>query len=125
MEYNLNENACQEAYVIVTYLLENGEIVVPQKIMDVLEKNRNINHSFDINDIENRTLHPDTEKILTEIYIECIASQSEIKKINKSVKMLQQTITNDMYKSNEVSLATLSWGDKLKSIFLSPIKIKT
>ena len=124
MGYYFNENACQEAYTIVNYLIETSNIVVPQKIMSVLEIGRNINHSFDLNDISKRELHPDTEKILTEIYMECIATQSEKNKINKAIKTLNSTIASSNTKTQSTSIATVSWGDKFRQKLFSPVKIK-
>ena len=124
MEYNFNENAYQEAYEIINFLVDAGEIVVPQKTLDVLEKGRNINHSFNLNDINRKTLHPDTEKILTSVYLECIATNKEKSKINKAVKVLRKTIIQEEGVKPVTSLATITWSDKIRAKLMQPVKIK-
>lgn len=120
MDDKYSSNAYTQAYVIVNYLLEMGEIIVPENLIKTLEDKRNIEYKFDLNDLKNIQLHPDTEKILTIVYLECIANSDEKKKIIKSIKYLRKTIIKeDLDKENSIEclpmdVNSLKWIDKIK-----------
>lgn len=122
MDERYDKNACQEAYVIVNFLVENGEIVVSQDLIEFLENNRNTEYKFDLNDINNRELLLDTEKILAKVYIECIATKSEKAKIIKSLKTLHKTILKEDYVEKNTGLSVLRFRDKLKQRLFSTSK---
>ncbi len=123
MASNFNKDACQEAYEIVNFLLQRGEIVVPNKIMDVLENNRNTNHKFDLNDIQHIKLHPETELILTAVYIECMTTEAEKNKISKAVSTLQSVITKKESSPVEMGLTTITFMQKLRAKLRETIKV--
>lgn len=121
MKENFNKDAYTQAYIIVKFLLEIGEIVVPENLLNVLEKRRNINYQFDLNDIKNIQLNPDTEKILTIVYIECIANHDDRNKIKKATKTLRKIIINEEEKDEKINkkllpvdINSLKWNEKIK-----------
>lgn len=117
-----NANAYKQAYVISNFLIDNGEIVMPQDLLDVLESRMNKEYYFDINDINKIELLPDTEKILTQIYLECLASAKEKEKIFKLTKELKKIILDEEETSNVEKSLMLADLTGLK--FFEKIRIK-
>ena len=119
MNKEFDKNAYAQSYVIVNFLLKIGEIVVPERLMNVIDSRRNKNYKFDINDLNKIEILPDTEKILTEIFVECIANKEEKEKIDFFVANLRKLIINEQIeesKDNELplNLATLNLAEKFK-----------
>ena len=120
MENNFDKNAYTQTYVIVNYLLQTGEIVVPEKMINELESKRNTNYKFNINDINKISILPDTEKLLTYVFLECVANSEEKKQINLLVSNLRKIIINeDIEKQIQqnalpMNLTTLKWSEKFK-----------
>ena len=81
MEAIYDAKAYKQAYVISNFLIDTGEIVMTQKLLDTLEARMDKDYYFDMNDINNIELLPDTEKILTQIYLECLAPAKEKEKM--------------------------------------------
>lgn len=123
MQEIYDANAYKQAYIISNFLIDNGEIVMEQKLLDTLEKRMNKDYYFDMNDINNIELLPDTEKILTQIYLECLASAKEKEKIFKLTKELKKIILNEDNKNaNEQKSLILADLTGLK--FFEKIRIK-
>ena len=120
MEKDFDKDAYAQSYVIINYLLKTGEIVVPEKLMNKLECNKNPEYKFNINDINKISILPDTEKILTYAFLECMISAKEKQQINSLVSNLRSLIINE--KNEEIikedalpiDLATLKWSEKFK-----------
>lgn len=119
MAKEYDKNAYAQSYVIVNYLLELGEIIVPDKLMNILENKRNKNYKYDINDLNQIELLPDTEKILTEVFLECLVNKEEKKEIENSVANLRKLIINEQIEVQEennlpLNLATLKLTERFK-----------
>ena len=123
MQEIYDAKAYKQAYIISNFLIDNGEIVMEQKLLDTLENRMNKDYYFDMNDINNIDLLPDTEKILTQIYLECLASDKEKEKIFKLTKELKKIILNEDNKNaNEQKSLILADLTGLK--FFEKIRIK-
>ena len=119
MDMEFNKNACAQGYVIINYLMQTGEIVVSEKLMNYLEINRNKDYNYSINDLNTIKLLPDTEKILTEVYLESIATAEERETITELVSRLKEIIKNEPIEEVQTSLAPMSmtelkWSEKFK-----------
>lgn len=123
MEAIYDAKAYKQAYVISNFLIDTGEIVMTQKLLDTLEARMDKDYYFDMNDINNIELLPDTEKILTQIYLECLAPAKEKEKILKLTKELKKIILNEDDKNaNEQKSLILADLTGLK--FFEKIRIK-
>ena len=123
MEAIYDAKAYKQAYVISNFLIDTGEIVMTQKLLDTLEARMDQDYYFDMNDINNIELLPDTEKILTQIYLECLAPAKEKEKIFKLTKELKKIILNEDDKNaNEQKSLILADLTGLK--FFEKIRIK-
>ena len=123
MEAIYDAKAYKQAYVISNFLIDTGEIVMTQKLLDTLEARMDKDYYFDMNDINNIELLPDTEKILTQIYLECLAPAREKEKILKLTKELKKIILNEDDKNaNEQKSLILADLTGLK--FFEKIRIK-
>ena len=124
MQEIYDRNAYKQAYVISNFLIENGEIVMPQELLDTLEVRMNKEYYFDMNDISKIELLPDTEKILTEIYLECIATVKEKEKILKLTKELEKIILDEKNEKNSKVQNSLMLADLSGLKFFDKIKIR-
>ena len=116
-----NANAYKQAYIIANFLLEAGEIVIPENLIDTLEQKMNKEYYFDLNDIKNTEIMEDTEKILTQVYFECMVNETEKNKIDKLSNQLKELIVGKEEKNIDQSLLTTSL-DGLK--FFEKIRVK-
>ena len=119
MEENFEKVAYSQCYSIVNFLVEEGEIVVTQNFLDILEQRRDLGYQFDLNDSDSIELHPDTEKILTYVFLECVATSDEKNKIVNAVRTLKSIITDESEEVEEGSLlpidvTRLKWSDRVK-----------
>lgn len=119
MSKEIDKNAYAQSYIIVNYLLQIGEIIVPERLINNIDSKRNKDYKFDINDINKVEILPDTEKILTEVFLECIATSKEKEQINLLVSNLRKLIINEPIEETQkellpMSLATLKWTEKFK-----------
>ena len=120
MEKDFDKDAYAQSYVIISFLLQTGEIVVSEKLMNKLESNKNPDYKFNINDINKISILPDTEKILTYAFLECMINAKEKQQIYSLVSNLRSLIINE--KNEEITkenvlpmdLATLKWSEKFK-----------
>ena len=116
-----NANAYKQAYVIINFLIDYGEIVVPTVLLDNIENRMNKNYYFDLNDIKQIDLLEDTEKILTEIYLECMINKSEKNKIKKLAGQLKSIILEEKNLEENKNLLPMN----LKGLsFFERLKIK-
>lgn len=116
-----NANAYKQAYVITDFLVEIGEIVIPETLIDTIESRMNKDYYFDLNDIKKTEIMEDTEKILTQVYFECMVNEIEKNKIDKLSNQLKELIVGKEEKNIEQSLLTTSL-DGLK--FFEKIRVK-
>ena len=119
MEENFEKVAYSQCYSIVNFLVEEGEIVGTQNFLDILEQRRDLGYQFDLNDSDSIELHPDTEKILTYVFLECVATSDEKNKIVNAVRTLKSIITDESEEVEEGSLlpidvTRLKWSDRVK-----------
>lgn len=119
MNKEYDKNAYEQSYVIVNYLLQTGEIVVSENLMNNIEINRNKDYRFNINDLNIIDLLPDTEKILTDVYMESIATAEERITINELVSKLHEIIKNEPIEEAQSNLAPLNlmelkWTEKFR-----------
>lgn len=118
MEKSFDENAYSQAYAIVNFLVEEGEIIISQELWETLENKRNVNYTFDLNDIGNIELNPDTEKILTIVFLEFIASEEEKTEIDKAIRILKKAVINEEETiGNEllpIDFSSLKWSKRIK-----------
>lgn len=119
MKNKYDKDACAQSYVIINYLVQTGEIVISEKLITELELNMNKNYSFSINDLNKIELLPDTEKILTEVYLESVATDEERKNIEELVLKLKQIIKKEPIEEAQgvlapLNLTELKWSEKFK-----------
>ena len=117
-----NSNAYTQAYVMTNFLVETGEIVISENLIDTIENRMNKNYYFDLNDIKQAEIMEDTEKILTQVYLECMVDEKEKTKITKLSNQLQNLILEEEeLKENQALLPVksndLSFFEKLKITF--------
>lgn len=124
MQEKYDANAYKQAYVIANFLIENGGIVMPQELLDILECRMNKDYYFDMNDIKKVEILPDTEKILTQIYLECIVNKKEKEKIYKLTKELKKIILEEDEKKVEKNQNFLISADLAGLKFFEKIKIR-
>ena len=125
MKQTYDKNAYKQAYVIANFLIEHMGIVMPQNLLDVLENRMHNSYYFDINDINTVQLLPDTEKILTKIYLECLVKEKEKEKIYKLTRELKviiedKQLTTESKKDNAllaIDTADFSFWEKIKIKF--------
>lgn len=124
MQEIYDANAYKQAYVISNFLIDNGEIVIEQKLLDTLENRMNKDYYFDMNDINECDLLPDTEKILTQIYLECLATTKEKQKIFKLTNELRKVILDEKEENTQKIEKSLILTDLTGLKFWEKIKIK-
>ena len=56
--------AYKQAYVMANFLIDTGELVMREDVLNNIEKRMNKDYYFDLNDIKVNDILPDTEKIL-------------------------------------------------------------
>lgn len=117
---NFDENAYKQAYVIINYLVNSGEIVISQEFINKIEQKMNKDYYFDLNDIKSVKILPDTEKILAVVYLEYILSEKERTKVSNFTSKLKKIIVKE--EKQEIGLITqdlseLSVFEKLKVKF--------
>ena len=119
MKKELDKNAYVQSYVIINYLLQTGEIVVSENLMNNIELNIDNSFKFNINDLNKIELLPDTEKILTDVYMENIATSEEKEEIKELVSKLRKIIKNEPIEETQTNLSPLNltelkWTEKFK-----------
>lgn len=109
------ENAYTQAYVIINFLVDIGEIVISNNILENIEKNMNRDYYFNLNDINKTTLLPDTEKILSFIFEDCVVTDKERDIIEKASKEIKRVIEKEEnQESLLLDLNSLKWSEKFK-----------
>lgn len=83
-----NRQALKEVYEIINDYDEEDLKRIPEKIMRVIEDNMDSEYDFDIDNLENIDLLPDTKKIITYLYTEFIA-QGEERELLKQIEKIQ------------------------------------
>ena len=83
-----NRQALKEAYEIINDYDEEDLKRIPEKIMKVIEDNMDNEYDFDMDNLENIELLPDTKRILTYLYTEFIA-QDEERDLLKQIEKVQ------------------------------------
>ena len=82
-----------KAYSQVSYILNNisSELKnkIPREIISLIEKKKDTTYKINIDNIEDLELLEDTEKILSVIYTDFIATEEERKIIKNKEKMTQ------------------------------------
>ena len=122
MDEKYNPNAYKQAYIITNYLVDIGEIVISQNLLDTLESRMNKEYYYDLNDINNIELLPDTEKILSYIYLQYKIDAKEKEKILKLTKQLKKIIIGEEKEETENSSSMLLDLNSLN--FFKKLKIK-
>lgn len=119
----LDSKAYSQAYEIIKFLLKNGDIVISENLANNIEKRRDKDYVFNINDIKETELLEDTKKILCAVYLEGMAEHKE--EILKNVDTIKKLILNDVSKQEEINkeLLPLNAKDlKLRDKILIAIK---
>ena len=88
-------NAYKQAYVISNFLVDIGELIISEDLLNVMEKRMNKDYYFSLNDIKKGDILPDTEKILTVVYLDGMIEEKEKERINKLTKELRKIIVKD------------------------------
>ena len=83
-----NRQALKEVYEIINDYDEEDLKRIPEKIMKVIEDNMDNEYVFDIDNLDNIDLLPDTKRILTYLYTEFIA-QGEERDLLKQIEKVQ------------------------------------
>ena len=83
-----NRQALKEVYEIINDYDEEDLKRIPEKIMKVIEDNMDNEYDFDIDNLDNIDLLPDTKRILTYLYTEFIA-QGEERELLKQIEKIQ------------------------------------
>ena len=83
-----NRQALKEVYEIINDYDEEELERIPEKIMRVIEDNMDNEYVFDIDNLDNNDLLPDTKRILTYLYTEFIA-QGEERDLLKQIEKVQ------------------------------------
>lgn len=84
-----NRQALKEVYEIINDYDEEDLERIPEKIIRVIEDNMDKDYIFDIDNLENIELLPDTKRIITYIYTEFVA-QGEERKVLKQIEKIQR-----------------------------------
>lgn len=86
----INSKACTEVYYIINEMSDELRTKIPQNIIKNIKENMDNNYQFDVEnkDIETINLLEDTEKILSILYTDYIATEYERKVIKAKEKIL-------------------------------------
>ena len=84
-----NRQALKEVYEIITDYEEEDLERIPEKIIKVIEDNMDKDYIFDIDNLENIELLPDTKRIITHLYTEFVA-QGEEREVLKQIEKIQR-----------------------------------
>ena len=82
-----NRKALREVYEIINEYEEDDLDKIPMKIKKVIEDNMDKEYEFDIDNLENIELIPDTKKILAYLYTEFLSSIEEKEVLKKLAKI--------------------------------------
>ena len=83
-----------KAYTQVSYIINNMSIKlknkIPKEIISIIEKNKDNTYKIKVENIEDLELLDDTEKILSVIYTDYIATDEEKRIIKNKEKLMKK-----------------------------------
>ena len=119
-----------KAYTQVNYIIQNmsEELKknIPQKLMSVIEKNKDNEYKIEVENIEDLDLLDDTQKILSVIYIDYIASDEEKLIIKNKERIINLKKEKEKKKKYDINVFKTQNEDKnLEEIkFLEDVVVK-
>jgi hypothetical protein len=102
----IDSKAYTEVFYILNQMSDNMREKIPTHIMENIKNRMDCNYNFKINEnIKNTELLPDTEKMLSVLYIDYFANTSEkstIKELEKNIYIQNELEKKKKYNYNDI-----------------------
>jgi len=111
---DIYRNAFTEVYEIINYLGESDYNKIPREIISVIEKNRNQNYEYFLDEsisLEEQEMLPETKAILFNFFRDYLSTQEQNEKIisfqrSQKAKIQEENIKNyrvDVFRKKEIN----------------------